>query len=59
MRPDDSIMAKEADKEVKSAQEYIRKLNIVSTKGPQANAPTDFIEEKADPQVSYLLSNSI
>ncbi|XP_026326436.1 THO complex subunit 2 isoform X2 [Hyposmocoma kahamanoa] len=50
LRPDDSIMAKEADKEVKSAQEYIRKLNIVSTKGPQANAPTDFIEEKADPQ---------
>lgn len=52
-------MAKEADKEVKSAQEYIRKLNIVSTKGPQANAPTDFIEEKADPQVSYRLSNNI
>lgn len=50
-------MAKEADKEVKSAQEYIRKLNIVSTKGPQANAPTDFIEEKADPQVSYFLTN--
>lgn len=54
MRPDDSIMAKEADKEVKAAQDYIRKLNIVSTKGPQANAPTDFIEEKADPQVSLI-----
>lgn len=46
-------MAKEADKEVKAAQEYIRKLSIVSTKGPQANAPTEFIEEKADPQVLF------
>ncbi|XP_041973437.1 THO complex subunit 2 isoform X2 [Aricia agestis] len=50
LRPDDSIMAKEADKELKAVQEYIRKLNIVSTKGPQANGPTEFIEEKADPQ---------
>ncbi|XP_072941770.1 THO complex subunit 2 isoform X2 [Epargyreus clarus] len=50
LRPDDSIMAKEADKELKLVQDYIRKLNIVSTKGPQANGPTEFIEEKADPQ---------
>lgn len=46
-------MAKEADKEVKAAQDYIRRLNIVSTKGPQANGPTEFIEERADPQVCY------
>lgn len=45
-------MAKEADKEFKAVQDYIRKINIVSTKGPQANAPTEFVEEKADPQVS-------
>lgn len=51
LRPDDLIMTKEADKDVKSAQDYIRRLNIVSTKGPQANGPTEFIEEKADPQV--------
>ncbi|KAL4708772.1 hypothetical protein ACJJTC_011736 [Scirpophaga incertulas] len=50
LRPDDLIMAKEADREVKAAQDYIRKLNIVSTKGPPANAPTEFVEEKADPQ---------
>ncbi|XP_013175234.1 PREDICTED: THO complex subunit 2 isoform X1 [Papilio xuthus] len=50
LRPDDTIMAKEAEKEIKSVQDYIRKLSIVSTKGPQANGPTDFIEEKADPQ---------
>ncbi|XP_013134643.1 PREDICTED: THO complex subunit 2 [Papilio polytes] len=50
LRPDDIIMAKEAEKEVKSVQDYIRKLSIVSTKGPQANGSTDFIEEKADPQ---------
>ncbi|CAH2979751.1 unnamed protein product [Chilo suppressalis] len=50
LRPDDLIMAKEAEKEVKAAQDYIRKLNIVSTKGPQTNGPTEFIEEKADPQ---------
>lgn len=47
-------MAKEAEKEVKIVQDYIRKLSIVSTKGPQANAPTEFVEEKADPQVSAL-----
>lgn len=45
-------MAKEADKELKVAQDYIRKLSIVCTKGPQSNGPTEFIEEKADPQVS-------
>ncbi|CAH0721695.1 unnamed protein product, partial [Brenthis ino] len=50
LRPDDSIMAKEADKELKAVQDYIRKLNIVSTKGPQSNAPAEFIEEKSDPQ---------
>ncbi|KPJ16941.1 THO complex subunit 2 [Papilio machaon] len=50
LRPDDTIMAKEAEKEIKSVQDYIRKLSIVSTKGPQANGSTDFIEEKADPQ---------
>lgn len=50
LRPDDSIMAKEADKELKAVQEYIRKLNVVSTKGPQANTATEFIEEKSDPQ---------
>lgn len=51
LRPDDSIMAKTAEKEIKVVQDYIRKLSIVSTKGPQANAPTEFVEEKADPQV--------
>ncbi|XP_049865529.1 THO complex subunit 2 isoform X2 [Pectinophora gossypiella] len=50
LRPDDSIMAKEADKEIKAAQDYIRRLNIVSTKGPQVNGPAEYIEEKADPQ---------
>ncbi|XP_063616072.1 THO complex subunit 2 [Cydia splendana] len=50
LRPDDTIMAKEADKEFKAVQEYIRKINIVSTKGPQANAPTEFVEDKFDPQ---------
>ncbi|XP_048481158.1 THO complex subunit 2 isoform X2 [Plutella xylostella] len=50
LRPDDLVMAKEADKEFKAAQDYIRRINIVSTKGPQANAPMEFIEEKADPQ---------
>ncbi|XP_045492361.1 THO complex subunit 2 [Colias croceus] len=50
LRPDDLIMAKEADKELKLVQEYIRKLNIVSTKGPPANGANDFIEDKADPQ---------
>ncbi|XP_013185845.1 THO complex subunit 2 isoform X2 [Amyelois transitella] len=50
LRPDNFLMAKEADKEFKAAQDYIRKLNIVSTKGPQANGPTEFVEEKADPQ---------
>ncbi|XP_064073482.1 THO complex subunit 2 isoform X3 [Vanessa tameamea] len=50
LRPDDTLMAKEADKELKAIQDYIRKLNIVSTKGPQSNAPAEFIEEKADPQ---------
>lgn len=48
-------MAKEADKEFKTVQDYIRKLNIVSTKGPQANGPTEFVEEKADPQVFMIL----
>lgn len=51
LRPDDTVMAKEADKEFKAVQDYIRRLNIVSTKGPQSNAPAEFIEEKADPQV--------
>ncbi|XP_075972929.1 THO complex subunit 2-like protein isoform X2 [Anticarsia gemmatalis] len=50
LRPDDTIMAKEAEKELKTVQDYIRKLSIVSTKGPQANGPTEFVEEKADPQ---------
>ncbi|XP_068627551.1 THO complex subunit 2 [Battus philenor] len=50
LRPDDAIMAREAEKEVKSVQDYIRKLSIVSTKGPQTNGATEFIEEKADPQ---------
>ncbi|XP_045527093.1 THO complex subunit 2 isoform X1 [Pieris brassicae] len=50
LRPDDIIMAKEADKELKSVQDFLRKLNIVSTKGPQANGATEFIEEKSDPQ---------
>ncbi|XP_026748281.2 THO complex subunit 2 isoform X1 [Galleria mellonella] len=50
LRPDDTIMAKEADKELKSVQDYIRKLSIVSTKGPQTNGPTEFVEEKSDPQ---------
>ncbi|XP_052738245.1 THO complex subunit 2 isoform X1 [Bicyclus anynana] len=50
LRPDDTIMAKEADKEHKAVQDFIRKINIVSTKGPQSNAPAEFIEEKADPQ---------
>lgn len=48
-------MAKEADKELKSVQDYLRKLNIVSTKGPQTNGSTEFIEEKADPQVNISL----
>lgn len=47
-------MAKDRDKELKAAHDYIRKLNIVSTKGPQANAPAEFVEEKADPQVFIL-----
>ncbi|CAH2091992.1 unnamed protein product [Euphydryas editha] len=50
LRPDDTIMAKEAEKELKAIQDYIRKLSIVSTKGPQSNAPAEFIEEKTDPQ---------
>lgn len=50
LRPDDTIMAKEAEKELKTVQDYIRKLSIVSTKGPQANGTTEFVEEKADPQ---------
>ncbi|GBP63211.1 THO complex subunit 2 [Eumeta japonica] len=50
LRPDDSIMAREAEKEVKAAQEYIRRLNVISTKGPQTNGPTEIIEEKTDPQ---------
>ncbi|KAG7305730.1 hypothetical protein JYU34_009854 [Plutella xylostella] len=54
LRPDDLVMAKEADKEFKAAQDYIRRINIVSTKGPQANAPMEFIEEKADPQVCFM-----
>lgn len=49
-------MAKEADKEIKAAQDFIRKINIVSTKGPQANAPPEFVEEKVDPQVSCLFT---
>lgn len=44
-------MAREAEKEHKAVQDFIRKINIVSTKGPQSNAPAEFIEEKADPQV--------
>lgn len=52
-------MAKEADKELKAVQDYIRKINIVSTKGPQSNAPAEFIEEKSDPQVSFLLQLEI
>lgn len=59
LRPDDSIMAKSAEKEIKAVQDYIRKLSIVSTKGPQANAPTEFLEEKADPQVIILDCNAI
>lgn len=48
-------MAKEAEKEVKSVQDYIRKLSIVSTKGPQTNnGATEFVEEKTDPQVRNL-----
>lgn len=47
-------MAKEAEKEVKSIQDYIRKLSIVSTKGPQTNGATEFVEEKTDPQVRNL-----
>ncbi|KAH9641004.1 hypothetical protein HF086_015100 [Spodoptera exigua] len=50
LRPDDSIMAKEADKELKTVQDYIRKLSIVSTKGPQVNGATEYVEEKSDPQ---------
>ncbi|XP_022828903.1 THO complex subunit 2 isoform X1 [Spodoptera litura] len=50
LRPDDSIMAKEADKELKTVQDYIRKLSIVSTKGPQANGAAEYVEEKSDPQ---------
>lgn len=50
LRPDDNIIAKEAEKELKTVQEYIRKLSIVSTKGPQANGSTEPVEEKADPQ---------
>ncbi|XP_053599966.1 THO complex subunit 2 [Plodia interpunctella] len=50
LRPDNILMAKEADKEFKAVQDYIKKLNIVSTKGPQANGPTELIEEKTDPQ---------
>ncbi|KAG6465042.1 hypothetical protein O3G_MSEX014901 [Manduca sexta] len=49
LRPDDTIMAKEAEKELKTVQDYIRKLNIVSTKGPQAN-PIEYMEEKVDLQ---------
>lgn len=50
-------MAKEADKELKTVQDYIRKLSIVSTKGPQANGPTEYVEEKADPQVRLITLN--
>lgn len=46
-------MAREADKELKAVQDYIRKLSIVSTKGPQTNGPTEYVEDKSDPQV-YL-----
>lgn len=56
LRPDDSIMAKTAEKEIIAVQDYIRKLSIVSTKGPQANAPTEFLEEKTDPQVMVVQS---
>lgn len=48
-------MAKEAEKELKTVQDYIRKLSIVSTKGPQTNGPTEYVEEKADPQVHKFL----
>lgn len=51
-------MAKEADKELKTVQEYVRKLSIVSTKGPQANGPTEYVEEKADPQVHFLTQST-
>ncbi|VVC89140.1 unnamed protein product [Leptidea sinapis] len=54
LRPDDTIMAKETDREIKLIQDFIRKLNIVSTKGPQANCPTEFVEEKPDPQKLVL-----
>lgn len=47
-------MAKEADKELKTVQDYIRKLSIVSTKGPQVNGAAEYVEEKSDPQVHIL-----
>lgn len=32
MTPDDEVICKEFDKEIKDAAEYVRKLNVVSTK---------------------------
>ncbi|XP_049790874.1 THO complex subunit 2 isoform X2 [Schistocerca nitens] len=50
LTPDDKVIYKEWDKEMKEAVEYVRKLNIISTKDKEKEEP---VEEKESAREKY------
>jgi THO complex subunit 2 len=54
LTPDDKVIHKEWEKDMKEAKEYVRKLNIISTKDKDKEEP---IEEKENIQEKVIESN--
>lgn len=54
MTPDDKVIHKEWEKDMKEAKEYVRKLSIISTKDKDKEEP---VEEKENVQekVSWIV----
>jgi THO complex subunit 2 len=54
LTPDDKVIHKEWEKDMKEAKEYVRKLNIISTKDKDKEEP---MEEKENIQEKVIESN--
>lgn len=53
MTPDDKVIHKEWEKDMKEAKEYVRKLSIISTKDKDKEEP---VEEKENVQEKVVVS---
>jgi THO complex subunit 2 len=54
LTPDDKVIHKEWEKDMKEAKEYVRKLSIISTKDKDKEEP---VEEKENVQEKVIRSD--